>query len=93
MDQGQSHDGYPPYQRQTIYSHTAPDSALEAEVKWLCLENGYKATLHHWQLRPEHVATSWCVLLAQFEDGSHFDVLHDTGISRPQLARRIVSIV
>ena len=85
MDQGQSHDGYPPYQRQVIYSHTTPDSALEAEVKWLCLENGYKATLHHWQLRPEHVATSWCVLLlAHFEDGSHFDVLHDTGIPRPQ---------
>ena len=66
-------------------SHTAPDNALEAEVKWLCLENGYKATLHHWQLRPEHVATSWRVLLlAHFEDGSHFDVLHDSGIPRPQ---------
>ena len=68
-------------------SHTAPDSALEAELKNLCLENGYKAPLHSWQLRPEHEAfiTSWCLPLHDhFEDGSHFYVLHDTGIPRPQ---------
>ena len=66
-------------------SHTAPDSSLEAEINHLCLENAYKAMLHCWQLRPEHVATSWCLLLHDhFEDGSHFDVLHDTGIPRPQ---------
>ena len=86
LDQGQSHDGYPPYQRRMTYSHTASDSALEAEVKCLCLENGYRATLHRWQLRPEHVATYWCLLLlAHFEDGSLLMCcmkLH--GIPRPQ---------
>ena len=83
---GQTHDGYhPAYQRQIMSSHTAPDSASEVELKHLCLENGYKSLLQRWQLRPEHAATSWCLLLHDhFEDGSHFDVLHDTGIPRPQ---------
>ena len=58
MDQGQSHNGYQPYLRQIMSSHTAPDSALEAELKHLCLENRYKALWHRWQLRPEHVTTS-----------------------------------
>ena len=80
-----SHDGYPPSQRQTGSSHTAADTALDAELKHPCLENGYKPMLHCWQLRPEHVAISWCLLLHDhFEDASHFDALQDTGISRPQ---------
>ena len=63
-----------------------PDRTFEAELKHLCLENGYKAPLHRWQLRLEHVATSCCLLLVNyFEDGSPVDVLHNTGIPRSQL--------
>jgi len=55
-----------------MYLHTTPDSALEAQLIPLCLENGYRALLHHWQLRPEHVAISWCLLLLDyFEDVCH----------------------
>ena len=47
---GQTHDGYhSAYQRQIMSSHTAPDSASEAELKHLCLENGYKSLLQRWQ--------------------------------------------
>ena len=80
----QSHEGYLRTSDKPCL-HTDSDSALQAELKYICLENGYEALLHRWQLRPGHVGTSWCLLLLDyFEDGSHFDELHDTGIPRPQ---------
>ena len=69
-----------------MFSHTAPDSDLEAQLTSLSGDqNGYKAPLHRWQLRPEHVTTFWCLLLLDhFKDGSYFVVLHDTGNPRAQ---------
>ena len=65
--------------------NTAPDSVLEVEQIHLCLEEGYTAPSHRWQLRPEQVVTSWCLpLLDHSEGGSHFDVLHETGNPSPQ---------